>query len=43
MGNMKNVYKVLVGNSEGKRPHVSPRRGWEHKIQLFLGKYGGEE
>jgi len=29
MGKIKNVYKILVGKPEGKRPRVRPRRGWE--------------
>jgi hypothetical protein len=29
MGEGRNVYKVLVGKPEGKRPLVRPRRRWD--------------
>jgi hypothetical protein len=29
MGEMRNAYKILLGNSEGKRPLGRPRRRWE--------------
>jgi len=28
MGQMRNAYKILVGNPEGKRPLVRPRCRW---------------
>jgi hypothetical protein len=28
MGEKRNAYRILVGNSEGKRPLGRPRRGW---------------
>jgi len=28
------VYRVLVGNPKGKRPHGRPSCRWEHKIKL---------
>jgi hypothetical protein len=31
MGKMRNVYNILVGKPEGKRPLVRPRRRWEDK------------
>jgi hypothetical protein len=30
------VYKILVGNPEGKRPLERPRRGWENGIRMDL-------
>jgi hypothetical protein len=35
------VYKVLVGEPEGKRPHGRPRRRWEDGIRVDLRKVGG--
>jgi hypothetical protein len=29
MSEERNVYKVLVGKPEGKRPLGRPRRGWD--------------
>jgi hypothetical protein len=28
------MYRVLVGNPEGKRPMVRPRRRWEDNIKM---------
>jgi hypothetical protein len=36
MGEVRNVYRVLVGNPEGKRPLVRPRRRWEDGIKMHL-------
>jgi len=36
MGEGKDVYKVLVGNPEGKRPLGRPRRRWEDNIKMGL-------
>jgi hypothetical protein len=36
MGEMRNVYKILVGNPEGKRPLRRPRHGWEDNIKMNL-------
>jgi hypothetical protein len=35
---MRNAYKVLVGNSEGKRPLGRTRRRWEDSIKMDLRK-----
>jgi hypothetical protein len=32
----RNVYKILVGNPEGKRPLGRPRRRWEDGIRMDL-------
>jgi hypothetical protein len=36
VGEEKNVYKVLVGKPEGKRPLGRPRRRWEDGIRMDL-------
>jgi hypothetical protein len=33
MGGMRNVYSILVGKPEGKRPLGRPRRRWEDNIR----------
>jgi hypothetical protein len=40
MGEERNVYKVLVGKSEGKRPLGRPRRRWEDEIRMDLREIG---
>jgi hypothetical protein len=40
MGEDTKVYKVLVGNPEGKRPLGRPRRRWEDGIRIDLRKIG---
>ena len=34
------VYRVLVGNPEGKRPLGRPRRRWENNINMDLQEVG---
>jgi hypothetical protein len=36
----RNVYKVLMGNPEGKRPLGRPRRRWEDGIRMDLRETG---
>jgi hypothetical protein len=36
MGEMRNVYKILVGKSERKTPLVRPRHRWEGNIKMHL-------
>jgi hypothetical protein len=36
MGEVRGVYRVLVGRSEGKRPVGKPSRRWEDNIKLDL-------
>jgi hypothetical protein len=36
MGKMRNLYKVLVGKPEGKRPLGRHRRRWEENISMYL-------
>jgi hypothetical protein len=40
MGRGRNVYRVLVGKPEGKRPLERPRRRWEDGIKMDLGEIG---
>jgi hypothetical protein len=36
MGEMRNVYRLLVGKPEGKRPLGRPRRWWMDNIKMDL-------
>jgi hypothetical protein len=36
MAEMRNVYSILVGKSEGKRLFRRPRRRWEDNIGTYL-------
>jgi hypothetical protein len=38
MGEERKLYKVLVGNPEGKRPLGRPRRRWGNGIRMYLGR-----
>jgi hypothetical protein len=40
MGEGRNVYRVLVGNPEGKRPLGRPRHRFEDGIKMDLGEIG---
>jgi hypothetical protein len=40
MGEERKVYKVLVGNLEGKRPLGRPRRRWEDGVRMDLREIG---
>jgi hypothetical protein len=37
---MRNVYRLLVGKPEGKRPLGRPRRRWIDNIELDLSEKG---
>jgi hypothetical protein len=39
-GEGRNVYRVLVGRPEGKRPLRKPRRKWEDNIKMDLREIG---
>jgi hypothetical protein len=43
MGEERNVYKVLVGKREGKRPLGKLRRRWEDGIRMDLREIGWAE
>ena len=36
----RNVYRVLLGKPEGKRPLGRPRRKWENNIKMDLREVG---
>jgi hypothetical protein len=36
MGEKRNVYRILVGKPEGKRPRGRPRRRWVDNIKMDL-------
>jgi hypothetical protein len=40
MGEERNVYRVLMGKPEGKRPLGRPRRRWEDGIIMDLREIG---
>jgi hypothetical protein len=40
MGEERNVYRVLMGKPEGKRPIGRPRRRWEDGIRMDLREIG---
>jgi hypothetical protein len=40
MGEGRNVYRVLVGKPEGKRPLERPRLRWEDGIRMDLKEIG---
>jgi hypothetical protein len=40
MGEEREVYKVLVGKPEGKRPLGRPRHRWENGIRMDRGEIG---
>jgi len=40
IGERRGAYRVLVGNPEGKRPLVRPRRRWEDNINIDLQEVG---
>jgi hypothetical protein len=40
MREKRNMYKVLMGKPEGKRPLGRPRRRWEDGIRMDLREIG---
>jgi hypothetical protein len=40
MGERRDVYRVLVGKSAGKRPPGKPRCRWEDTIKMDLQEVG---
>jgi hypothetical protein len=40
MGKDRDVYRILVGKPEGKRPLGRPRRRWEDNIKMDLREVG---
>jgi hypothetical protein len=43
MGEVGNVYRVLVGKFEGNRPLGRPRRRWKNGIKMDLRKIGWKD
>jgi hypothetical protein len=41
-GEMRNVYKILVGKPEGKRPFGRTRHRWVYNIRIDLREIGWE-
>jgi hypothetical protein len=41
MGEVRGVYRVLVGKPEEKRPLGRPRRRWEDNIKMDFQEVGG--
>jgi hypothetical protein len=39
-GEKRNVYRLLVGKPEGKRPLGRPRRRWVDNIRMDFGEVG---
>jgi hypothetical protein len=40
MGEGRNLYRVLVGKPEGRRPLGRPRRRWEDGLDMDLEEIG---
>jgi len=40
MGEVRGVYRVLVGKPEGRRPLGKPRCRWEDNIKMDLNEVG---
>jgi hypothetical protein len=40
MGEKRDVYRILVGKPEGRRPLGRPRRRWEYNIKMDLQEVG---
>jgi hypothetical protein len=40
MGEKRDVYRLLVGTPEGKRPLGRPRRRWIDNIKIYLLELG---
>jgi hypothetical protein len=40
MGEMRSLYKILVGKPEGKRPLGRRKRRWEDNIRMDLREIG---
>jgi len=40
VGERRGIYRILVGNPEGKRPLGRPRHRWEDNIKMDLPEVG---
>jgi hypothetical protein len=36
MGKMRNVYKIVIGKPQEKRPLGRPRRRWKNNVETYL-------
>jgi hypothetical protein len=43
MGEKRNVFRLLVGKAEEKRPLGRPRRSWVVSIRICLGEMGWDD
>jgi hypothetical protein len=43
MGENRNVYTLLVGKPEGRRPLGRPRRRWVDDIRMYLVEVGWDD
>jgi hypothetical protein len=43
MGERRNAYRILVGNSEGKRSLGRPSRRWVDNVEMDLGEVGWDD
>jgi hypothetical protein len=39
-GKARNMYKILVGTPDGKRPNDRPKYGWEENIKMDFKNKG---
>jgi len=42
MGEMRNVYKILVGKPEGKKPLGRRRHRWQYNVRMDLREMWSE-
>jgi hypothetical protein len=42
MGEVRNAYKIFVGNLEGNRPHGRPKCEWDGNVRKYLRAIGWE-
>jgi hypothetical protein len=42
IGNIRNVYNILIGESKGKRSLRRPKCKWEDNIRIDLREIGGK-
>jgi hypothetical protein len=40
MGEMRDIYRILVGKPEGKKPLGRPRHRWEDNVKMDLQEVG---
>jgi hypothetical protein len=40
MGEMRNLYNIVVGKTKGKRPLARPKPRWEDNIRMDLREVG---